>query len=44
MLVALGKTILTRLLWGWTISPLFHTNWALLGLELDELKVVLHAP
>jgi len=26
------------------ISPLIHTNWALLGPELDELKVVLHAP
>jgi hypothetical protein len=26
------------------ISPLFHTNWALLGPELDELESFLHAP
>jgi hypothetical protein len=42
--VALGKTSLTRLVLGQTHQPLFHMNWALLGPELDELKVVLHAP
>ena len=31
------------MLWHRTISPLFHMNWALLGPELDELEVVLHA-
>jgi hypothetical protein len=31
------------LLWGQTISPLFHTNWALLGPKLDELEAILHA-
>jgi len=44
ILVSLGKTSLTRLIWSRTISRLFHTNWALLGPELDELEVFLHAP
>jgi hypothetical protein len=30
--------------WAGHINPLFHTNWALLGPELDELKAALHAP
>jgi hypothetical protein len=28
---------------GQTINSLFHTNWALLEPELDELEAALHA-